>query len=226
MKTAPEVGAEPEPRKQSLDRSFNSRRGAQWGHRKQNARRRMGPPSGEENEIRSGGGFCGRGRGCRMRGRQVSVKGRYPKPILRTPFPEPLERIPRPPEASPPARTWRPYERLLRATRSALQAPDDIGELRERHADELVQATEGAHVEVATVLRYQPTNGMRRQFHQLGEHELACMHRRLPANPRSLPQLPLVVQIVYIPGSHGCLVSFRLSGPYLMKSVGRFCYSS
>lgn len=56
-----------------------------------------------------------------------------------------------------------------------------IGQLRKGHAQELVETTEGAHVEIASVLRYQPAKGMPRcVLHHLGEHGLADMHHRLP----------------------------------------------
>jgi hypothetical protein len=56
-----------------------------------------------------------------------------------------------------------------------------VGRLRERHAQELIQATEAAHVEVAAILVDQPPERMpRRKLHHLRKHELAAIHLRLP----------------------------------------------
>jgi hypothetical protein len=53
------------------------------------------------------------------------------------------------------------------------------------HAQELVQATEGAHVEVAAILGHQTTKGVpRRKLHHLREDELACVHSDLPGKSR------------------------------------------
>jgi hypothetical protein len=55
-----------------------------------------------------------------------------------------------------------------------------IGQLCEGHAQELVETTEGAHVEIASVLRYLAKGMPGCELHHLGEHELADMHHRLP----------------------------------------------
>ncbi len=79
-----------------------------------------------------------------------------------------------------------------------------IGELREGHAQELVQAAEGAHVEIAAVLDHHAAEGMpRRELHDLCEHERASMHRRASRpKPGRLPNRRPAVQIVNILTSH------------------------
>lgn len=49
-----------------------------------------------------------------------------------------------------------------------------VGQLRKGHAQELIQATESANVEIAAVLHHQPPKRMpRREYHHLREDELA-----------------------------------------------------
>lgn len=55
-----------------------------------------------------------------------------------------------------------------------------VGKLGEGHAQELIQATEAAHIAVAPVLGHQTTKGMPwRELHHLSEYELARVHRSL-----------------------------------------------
>ena len=58
-----------------------------------------------------------------------------------------------------------------------------IGQLREGHRQKLVQAAEGADVEIASVFRDQTAKSMPRcELHDLCEHEIASGHRCLPGN--------------------------------------------
>src|SRR6185295_4214091 len=57
-----------------------------------------------------------------------------------------------------------------------------IRQLGERHAQELIEAAEAAHVEVALMLVDQPSERVPwRKLHDLREHQLATVHLRLPA---------------------------------------------
>jgi hypothetical protein len=83
---------------------------------------------------------------------------------------------------------------------ACLDVPQALAEsdLRERHAQELIQTTEGAHVEVAALLRHQTTERVpRRKLHHLGKHQLACVHRGFPAKARKAAVLGLLVQVVH-----------------------------
>lgn len=67
-----------------------------------------------------------------------------------------------------------------------------VRELRESHAQELVEAAERAHVEVAVVLGCQPAKGMpRRELHHPGEHEPAGVHLSLPDKFRKSAKTPV-----------------------------------
>src|SRR5262245_13515014 len=60
-----------------------------------------------------------------------------------------------------------------------------VGQLREGHSQKLVQAAEGAHVEIAAILCHQTTKGMpRRELHELGENQIATVHQHLPGKSR------------------------------------------
>src|SRR6516165_5149395 len=60
-----------------------------------------------------------------------------------------------------------------------------IRQLRKGHAQELIQATEAANVEAATVLLDQsPESVPRRELHHLGKDQLASVHRRPPGKSR------------------------------------------
>jgi hypothetical protein len=70
---------------------------------------------------------------------------------------------------------------------TGLDVPQTLpkSDLRERHTQELVQATERANIEVAAILGHQTTKGMPRgKLHHLGEDELACVHPDLPGKSR------------------------------------------
>ena len=60
-----------------------------------------------------------------------------------------------------------------------------VGQLCEGHGQKLVQAAEGAHVEIAAIFHHQAAEGMpRRELHELREHEIANVHRCLPGKSR------------------------------------------
>ena len=57
------------------------------------------------------------------------------------------------------------------------------GQLRERHAQELREAGKGLDVAVSAVAANAPAQDVHRQMgHDLGEHELACIHDGQPRN--------------------------------------------
>src|SRR5439155_24812886 len=56
-----------------------------------------------------------------------------------------------------------------------------VCQLREGHAQKLVQATKGANVEITTIFGNQTAERMPRcEFHDLGEDQLANVHSGLP----------------------------------------------
>ena len=60
-----------------------------------------------------------------------------------------------------------------------------VGQLCKGHRQKLVQATEGAYVEIAAILRHQTAKGMPWcELHELCEHEIANVHRCLPGKSR------------------------------------------
>lgn len=60
-----------------------------------------------------------------------------------------------------------------------------VGQLCKSHRQKLVQAAEGAHVEIAAIFRHQTAKGMpRRELHELRENEIANVHRCLPGKSR------------------------------------------
>ena len=74
---------------------------------------------------------------------------------------------------------------MIRLGRMGLHARFDIpqalaeGDLREVHAQELIQGTESSHIEVAAVLGDQTAEGMpRRKLHHLRENQFACVHTK------------------------------------------------
>ena len=76
---------------------------------------------------------------------------------------------------------------VIRLGRMRLHARFDVpqalakGDLCERHAQELIQRTEGPHVEVAAVLGDQAPEGVpRRKLHHLRENKFARVHTKPP----------------------------------------------
>ena len=56
-----------------------------------------------------------------------------------------------------------------------------VGQLREGHAQELVEARKRFDLPLFSIPRHDPTKGVQRQMvHDLRENQLACVHDRLP----------------------------------------------
>ena len=89
------------------------------------------------------------------------------------------------------ARKVAAQSQVARLGRMRVEACFDIaralakGDLCERHAQELIQAAEGAHIEVASILGDQTTKGVpRRKLHQPGKYQLPRVRHGLPGKSR------------------------------------------